>query len=149
MPPVHLDFFLDLSKAHAIANRRFDAELGGLHGLGLNDLQVLSALEQAPGRRLRRIDLAKQLGVTASGVTWILRPLRKRRLVSSEASVDDARVAFAVLTEAGRRLLADALPSARRLATELLQPHLGKQELEDVADLMARVSGRVRFPATL
>ena len=142
MPVAHLDFFLDLSKAHAIAKRRFEAELGGLHGLGLSDLQLLLTLEQAPGRRLRRIDLAQQLGVTASGVTWMLRPLRKRRLVSSEASVDDARVAFAVLTEGGRRLLADALPSARRLATELLQPYLGKQDLEDVAKLMARVSCR-------
>jgi DNA-binding MarR family transcriptional regulator len=139
MAALHLQFFLDLSRAQAMASRRFDAELGAVHGLGLNDLQLLLALEQAPGHRLRRIDLAQHLGLTPSGVTWMLRPLTKRRLVASEASDEDARVAFAVLTEAGRRLVAEAVPSARRLAAELLQPRLGKEELERVAHVLARL----------
>lgn len=84
--------------------------------------------------------MALELGVTASGVTWMLRPLIKRRLVTSEASADDARVAFAVLTDAGRRLVADALPSGRELAAELLAPHLGKQELAHLAALIAQLA---------
>jgi DNA-binding MarR family transcriptional regulator len=139
MSVLHLKFFLDLNRAHALASRRFDAELGGVHGIGLNDLQLLYALEQAPDRRLRRIDLAQQLGVTASGVTWMLRPLIKRRLVSSQASESDARVAFAVLTEAGRRLVAEAIQSARRLAAELLETHVTKQELAHMVDLIVRL----------
>jgi DNA-binding MarR family transcriptional regulator len=139
MSALHLNIFLDLNRALAIARRRFDAELGAVHGIGLNDLQLLNTLEQAPDRRLRRVDLAERLGVTPSGVTWMLRPLTKRRLVTSEASEDDARVAFAVLTEAGHRLVTEALPSGRRLAAELLAAHLSRQELRPVADLIARL----------
>ena len=127
-PAPHLDFFLSLNRTHAVVSRRFDAELGSLHGVGLNDLHLLCALDEAPGRRLRRIDLARSLGVTPSGVTWILRPLIKRRLVASEPSPDDARVAFAVLTPAGQRLVADARPSARHLAQAMLDDHPAKLE---------------------
>ncbi len=137
MSALHLSIVLELGRANAIATRRFDAELGGVHGIGLSDFQVLYALEQATGRRLRRIDLAERLGLTPSGVTWLLRPLIKRRLVASEASTQDARVAFAVLTEAGRRLVGDALLTARALAAELLAPHAGKQELARFADAIA------------
>jgi DNA-binding MarR family transcriptional regulator len=139
MSALHLNFLLDLNRARAVAGRRFDAELGAVHGIGLNELQLLQALDQAPERRLRRGELAQQLGVTPSGVTWMLRPLAKRRLVSSQASESDARVAFAVLTEAGRRLVADALPSARRLAAELLDPRVSKQELARLAELVAHL----------
>ena len=93
-------------------SRRFGAELRGLHGVGLNDLHLLCALDEAPERRLRRVDLARSLGLTPSGVTWILRPLIKRRLVANEPSPHDARVAYAVLTPAGQRLVTHAHQSA-------------------------------------
>lgn len=134
-----LSFFLELNRAHAAASRRFDAVLGGLHGLGLNDLHLLVTLDQAPGRKMRRVDLARVLGVTPSGVTWMLRPLTKRRLVTSEPSDDDARVAFAVLTDGGRRLVADALPSGRELARELLDGR-GKQELAHATAVIERLA---------
>ena len=115
----HLSELFDLHRAHAIAVRRFDAELGSVHGIGLADLQLLHALDRAPDKKLRRVDLADALGLTPSGVTWILRPLVKRRLVRSEAHEHDARASYAVLVDAGRELLADALPTARRIAAEL------------------------------
>jgi DNA-binding MarR family transcriptional regulator len=127
-PASHLDFFLTLNRTHAVVSRRFDADLGGLHGVGLNDLHLLCALDEAPEGRLRRVDLAHALGLTPSGVTWILRPLIKRRLVASEPSPDDARVSFAVLTPAGRRLVGYARPSAQRLAEAMLDEHPTKHE---------------------
>jgi DNA-binding MarR family transcriptional regulator len=140
MSALHLKLFLELNRAHAVATRRFAAELGSVHGLGLNDLQLLSLLADAPEARLRRIDLAQALGVTPSGVTWMLRPLAKRRLVTSQASASDARVTFAVLTDAGRRLIAETIPSARQLAAELLGTPASKQELTRVTDLLARLT---------
>jgi DNA-binding MarR family transcriptional regulator len=139
MSALHLKLFLDLNRAHAVVSRRFDAELGSVHGIGLNDLSLLNLLAEAPEQRMRRVDLAQALGVTPSGVTWMLRPLAKRRLVASEASASDARVAFAVLTDAGRRLVAEALPSARQLAAELLGAQLHKAELARVTELLARL----------
>jgi DNA-binding MarR family transcriptional regulator len=137
-----LAFFLELNRAHAAASRRFDAALGGWHGIGLNDLHLLATLAAAPDRRMRRVDLARELGVTPSGVTWMLRPLTKRRLVTSEASEDDARVAFAVLTEGGRRLVEEALPSGREIARELLEGHTTKQALASATGLCAHLAPR-------
>jgi DNA-binding MarR family transcriptional regulator len=139
MSAYHLSFFFDLNRAHAAAIRRFDASLGGVHGIGLNDLHLLQVLDQAPQRRLRRTDLAQQLGLTASGVTWMLRPLTKRRLVTSEASEDDGRVSFAVLTAAGRQLVADAVPTARRIAADILDAQTTREELTSAAAVVARL----------
>ncbi|TKC97195.1 MarR family winged helix-turn-helix transcriptional regulator [Polyangium fumosum] len=139
MSAYHLTFFFDLNRAHATVIRRFDASLGGVHGIGLNDLHLLQVLDHAPERRLRRIDLAAQLGVTASGVTWMLRPLTQRGLVTSQPSEEDGRVTFAVLTPAGQKLLADAVPTARRIAADLLGPEANKEELTRVAAVITRL----------
>ncbi|MDI1449054.1 MarR family transcriptional regulator [Polyangium sp. 6x1] len=139
MSAYHLTFLLDLNRAHATAIRRFDASLGAVHGIGLNDLHLLQVLDQAPERRLRRTDLAQQLGVTASGVTWMLRPLTQRGLITSQASEEDGRVTFAVLTAAGRTLVADAVPTARRIAAELLGPEASKEELTRAAAVVMRL----------
>ncbi|WNG44462.1 MarR family transcriptional regulator [Archangium minus] len=136
----HLTFFFDLNRAHAKVIRRFDSALGSVHGIGLNDLHLLQVLDEAPGRRMRRTDLAQQLGLTASGVTWMLRPLTKRRLITSQASEDDGRVTFAVLTEPGRQLVADAVPTARRIAAELLDPQVSKEELTRATAVIARLA---------
>jgi DNA-binding MarR family transcriptional regulator len=136
----HLDFFLSLNRTHALVSRRFGAELGGLHGVGLNDLHLLCALDDAPERRLRRVDLARCLGLTPSGVTWILRPLIKRRLVANEPSALDARVAYAVLTPAGQRLVTDARQSARRLAHAMIDEHPTKHDAARAAAFITRFS---------
>jgi DNA-binding MarR family transcriptional regulator len=135
----HLELFLGLNRAHSVVSRYFDATLGALHGIGLTELQLLRALAGAPEHRLRRSDLAHLLGVTPSGVTWMLRPLTKRRLVTNSPDPADARASFAVLTEAGRRLAAEALPTARHLATALLAPHVKGRDLGFIADLMGRL----------
>jgi DNA-binding MarR family transcriptional regulator len=135
----HLDLVLDLNRAHGAISRRFDATLGAVHGIGLTELQLLHTLASAPEQRLRRGDLAQQLGVTPSGVTWMLRPLTKRRLVAARPDPTDARASFAVLTEAGSRLVADALPTARHVATELLAPHVKSQDVRSLSELMGRL----------
>ena len=140
MTAKHFDLFLGFNRAHAVVSRRFGATLGALHGLALNDLHLLQALEAAPEHRLRRGELARQLGVTPSGVTWMLRPLIKRRLVTSRPDPSDARASFAVLTEAGHRIVAEALPTARRLSAEVLNPHVRGQALGPLAELLAALA---------
>jgi DNA-binding MarR family transcriptional regulator len=140
MSATHLQLYLDLNRAQAVANRRFDGGLGSIHGIGLSDLQLLAALDRAPERRLRRVDLAQQLGLTPSGVTWLLRPLIKRRMVRSEPSAEDARVAYAVLTDAGHEMVRDALSTARQVAAEILGPRLNETEVARAAELLARIA---------
>ena len=139
MTQQHLDLVFDLHRAHAAAVRRFDAVLGSVHGVGLNDLQLMHALESAPDKRLRRVDLATALGLTPSGATWILRPLIKRGLVDSEPDPSDARASYAMLTPVGRSLLSDALATARKFAKGLFA-ELDKDQLARIGEHASKLA---------
>lgn len=42
------------------------------HGIGLSDFAAVHHLAEAPGGRLRRVDLAQRLALSPSGVTRLL-----------------------------------------------------------------------------
>ena len=116
-----LEFCLKLARASAALTRKMDNILGSVHGLSFGDFTLLLHLSQAPNGRLRRVDLADKVGLTASGVTRSLIPLEKIGLVAREADSRDARVGYAVLTPTGQKLLKNALPSAQNISIELLE----------------------------
>lgn len=135
-----LDFCIRLSRAHAVVSKRLDNVLSGLHGLSFADFMILYYLERAPNAKLRRVDLAERLGLTASGVTRSLLPLEKSGLVLRQSDEKDARVGYAALTEAGRQLLSDALISARVVAQESTELASADQ-IATLAFLLGRLAG--------
>jgi DNA-binding MarR family transcriptional regulator len=66
------------------------------------------------------VDLAERVGLTASAVTRILIPLEKIGLVARQPDPRDARVSYAVLTAAGRRVLKESLETAALIAEDAL-----------------------------
>ena len=70
-----------LLRAHAATTRELSALLVAEHGLTLNDFECLLHLARAEDRRMRRVDLAAQLILTASGVTRLLDGLEAARFV--------------------------------------------------------------------
>ena len=115
-----LQEFLGIRRAVAIWQNRVDVQLGALHGLGLSDFAALFHLLEAPGARLRRVDLAQRLAVTPSGVTRLLAPLERRGIVRRQADGHDARATYAVLTSSGRTLARDATVTVTSLAEAIL-----------------------------
>jgi DNA-binding MarR family transcriptional regulator len=137
-----LDTALRLVRAQATLVKRFDASLGGLHGVSLADFTLLLRLSQAPGDRMRRVDLAETLGLTASGVTRGLVPLERIGLVRRDADARDARVAYAALTGTGRERLAEMLVTAEHVAEEIFaEPTWTKEEAAQLAGLLGRLGG--------
>lgn len=114
-----LDTCLRLATTQARFARRFDRALSH-HGLSFTDFCILVHLDRSPERRLRRVDLAERLELTPSGVTRLLGPLERIGVVGRESSERDARVAFATLTDAGARVLTEAMLTAESVATDLL-----------------------------
>jgi DNA-binding MarR family transcriptional regulator len=114
----HLTLCLELAKAHATMVRRIDGRLGALHGLSFSDFAILRHLSQAAGGRLRRVDLADQLGLTPAAVTRALIPLEKIGLIKREMDKNDARVGFASLSKTGARVLEEATESADEISRE-------------------------------
>jgi DNA-binding MarR family transcriptional regulator len=135
-----LDFCLRLARAQALLVRRLDNTLGNLHGISFADFQLLYHLSRAPGQRLRRIDLAERLALTASGVTRSLLPLEKIGLVERQSDPRDARVGYALLSNSGRELLANALGSAQMISGELLRAAEPAQ-LEALSATLAQLAG--------
>lgn len=133
-----ITFFLDLAKTQSVLNRRFDAGLGGI---GFSWFVIMCHLSQARDEKMRRVDLAEKVGLTASGVTRLLGPMEKIGLVKSEPSAHDARVSLIALAPGGRRKLAEALEDAQLLIDDLV-PAERRQGLADLSAFLAEVAAR-------
>ncbi|MER7760556.1 MarR family transcriptional regulator [Streptomyces sp. NPDC097619] len=137
-----LDAVLRLARAQMALVKRFDSALGGLHGVSLSDFTALLRLGEAPGGRMRRVDLAEALGLTASGVTRGLAPLERIGLVTRETDARDARVAYAALTDTGRERLADMRATAEQVAREIFAgPLWSGEDVGSLSELLTRLGG--------
>ena len=134
-----LSLCIALFRAQAVLSRRFDGRLGSWHGMSFGDFIVLLHISRAEDGRLRRVDLARELGLTASAVTRILIPLEKIGLVSRQTDENDGRVGYAVLTKAGREILRDALESAEMISEEVVGPNPAAR-LADVEKFLGAVA---------
>jgi DNA-binding MarR family transcriptional regulator len=138
---VEIRAFVRLVRASFAVTRELSAQLQADHGLTINDYEALLLLARAPDRRMRRVDLANTLLLTASGVTRLLDGLERDGFVGREACESDRRVTYAVLTKAGRDKLREADKSHTRQIRELMSAHYDEDELAQLADLLARLPG--------
>jgi DNA-binding MarR family transcriptional regulator len=116
-----------------------DADLIASHGLTLNDYDVLLHLAQAPGRRLRRVDLAQSVVLTQSGITRLLAGLEDAGLVERASCDTDGRVVYAQLTPTGLAKLRAAAATHLAGIRELFSERFSAAELETLARLLARL----------
>jgi DNA-binding MarR family transcriptional regulator len=126
-------------RAHAALTRELSTRLEAQHDLTLRDYDVLIQLYHAPGRKLRRIDIARQVLLTASGITRLLDGLEASGLVEKESCESDARVTYAVLTKRGIEKCEDASKSHLTDVEELFAANFEPAERQALADLLARL----------
>jgi DNA-binding MarR family transcriptional regulator len=126
-------------RAHAALTRELSSRLEALHELTLSDFDVLVQLYYADGRRMRRIDLARSVLLTASGITRLLDGLESCGLVAKERCNSDARVTYAVLTKAGVKKIEDARESHLADIEELFGSRFSPQEREQLSELLGRL----------
>lgn len=138
-----LDTVLQLIRAQSHVQHRFAAELGSVHGLSLNELMLLLHLDQAPGGRLRRVDLAQRLDLSQSAVTRMLTPMEKLGWVAREDDPRDARVAWVALRRSGRRLAREGERTLAAQAVALFAEPWTSQELATLSRLLGRLTGNL------
>jgi DNA-binding MarR family transcriptional regulator len=134
-----LDAWVRLLRGHAAAKRELSAQLQRDHGLTINDYEVLLLLSHAEDGRLRRVDLAKDVILTPSGITRLLDGLQAAGYVKKATCSTDARVTYAVLTDAGRHKLEEASRSHFAGVRSLFEQRFTDEELTTLADLLARL----------
>ena len=135
-----LNLVLDLTRARTIVLRDIDQPLGSHHGIGLNDLTVLLQLRDAPGQTLTRVELARRLAVTTSGIARQLGPLERIGLVARESHPTDARLALVVLTPRGAEVTREASATAEEAAKVAVARLWSADERLVLAPLLAKAA---------
>jgi DNA-binding MarR family transcriptional regulator len=126
-------------RAHAAVVRELSAELEAEHGLTISDYEVLLRLARAPDRRMRRVDLAEQVVLTPSGITRLLEGLERVGYVDRAACKEDARVKYALLTEAGLTKLRAAAKTHVAGIDRLFLDRFDEQERGQLSDFLRRL----------
>ncbi len=134
-----LDSWVAFLRSHAAITRELSAQLQREHGLTLNDYEVLLHLSHADGGRLRRVDLAERVLLTASGITRLLEGLERGGYVCKETCDSDGRVSYAKLTPEGRSKLRAAGETHLRGIDELFLSRYSGSELATLAELLNRL----------
>jgi len=135
--------FVGLLRGHAAATRCFSTLLQQGHGLSLSEFEVLVRLARAPDQRLKRVELVSQVLLTPSGITRLLNRMEAAGLVGKANCATDARVTYAVLTDAGRAKLNSATRSHVREIRTILGAQYTDEELITLAELLARLPAAV------
>ena len=137
--PLQLEGWVSFLRAHAAITRELSAQLQREHDLTLNDYEVLLHLSHAEDGRMRRVDLAQQIVLTASGITRLLEGLERAGYVAKETCASDARVSYAKLTEEGHEKLRSAAVTHLRGIDELFVARYSGSELTTLAELLGRL----------
>src|SRR5919109_1205765 len=130
-----------LLRAFASTTRSLSAQLQEEHGLSLNDYEALLVLSRSEGQRLKRVELARSLMLTPSGVTRLLQGLEDAGLVERAACASDLRVTYAQLTDAGREKLEAASGSHVAAVRSLFAEHFTNREIASSAETLGKLPG--------
>lgn len=134
-----LEAWIGLLRAHAATTRLFNTELLETHDLTLNDFDVLAQLSRGPDHGLKRSELAERVLLTPSGITRLLDGLERAGYVAKGECPTDARVTYAVLTDAGREKLREASKTHLAGVRALLTERFTNEELEQLGELLGRL----------
>jgi DNA-binding MarR family transcriptional regulator len=140
----HLAAWRSLLEAHAAVTELLERELEQEQGLALSKFEVLLKLADAPGGRMRMLELAESVLLSKSGLSRLVDRMEEAGLVRRERCPSDRRGAFAVLTDEGMRVLHRAAPVHLRGIQEHFARHLDSEEVGLLARLLEKVNAAAR-----
>jgi DNA-binding MarR family transcriptional regulator len=144
LTPLELAAWRGFLDVHARIVRELDEELQRERGLPVSAYEVLLLLDGTPGGRLRMSDLARSTLLSLSGASRLVDRLVREGLVTRAPCPDDRRGAFAVISEEGRRRLADARPVHRAGVRRRFLDALDGDEMRALGELWGRLGARTR-----
>lgn len=129
-----------LLRTSACVCKQLDAELEAAHGMPLVTYEVLAYVSEADGERMRMCDLAASASLSRSGLTRLIDRLERDGLIERQRCANDARGAWAQLTDAGRERLAAAQAAHLEGLRRLFLSNLTPAEQAMLAQLPGRVA---------
>ena len=141
---LHLAAWRALLEAHAAVTDLLERELEQELGLPLSKFEVLLKLADAPGGRMRMLELADSVLLSKSGLSRLIDRMVESGLVRRERCPSDRRGAFAVITDEGGRVLRRAAPVHLRGIQEHFARHLEDGEVRQLTSLLGKVNAAAR-----
>lgn len=122
---------------------RLDQELQQRSSINLTDFEILSVLSATPGHRLRMSDLAREVLVSRSRLTYRVDRLAEVEFVMREECEDDRRGLWAILTDKGTAALNEARGPHNTDVRSWFFDLMSEEELMVVHSVMARIDDKV------
>jgi DNA-binding MarR family transcriptional regulator len=135
----NLEAWLAFLRAHASVTRELSSRLEAAHGLTMNDYDCMVQLAYAPERSLRRVDLARSVLLSPSGITRLLDGLEREGWVEKRSCDSDARVTYAHLTDAGLAKFKTARKTHLADVEQAFGSRFSAEELAAVSSLLGRL----------
>lgn len=120
--------------------RRVEDQLKADSGLTHAQYEILVHLSQRPDRQMRMTEIAHQLIISKSGLTYQIGQLEKRGLVARKTCPSDERGVLAVLTEEGARCLERTAPGHVAVVRAFLIDRLTAEEIEIMRQIMTKAT---------
>ncbi len=133
----NLQLVFQISALHNKVLKAIDSQLS-IHGLTFSEFLVMNHLNLKPTKTMKRIDLANDVGMSASGITRLLTPMEKLKIVQKEASQRDARISFVKLTDVGEKLFEDTMQTVKATAKELFED-LYDFDMEKLIEILHKI----------
>jgi MarR family 2-MHQ and catechol resistance regulon transcriptional repressor len=132
-----LNLFIALLRASQWVNAHADKDIRG-HGLNRTEFGVLELLYHRGAQPIQQI--GGKVLMSSGNITYVVDKLEKKKLVARKACVEDRRLVFAEITEAGKQWIEDVFPKH----TEVLESALGGLTAEEkrVAALLLKKLGK-------
>ncbi|MCW2925078.1 MAG: transcriptional regulator, MarR family [Thermoleophilia bacterium] len=138
-----LEAWQRLLRANCVFLRELDAEMRARHGMTVSDYDVLVQLRDAADGSLKMSELSRRTLLTRSGMTRLVQGLEQDGYVERRACDSDARVSYAVLTEAGHEHLAAARATHHAGIRRVFADHFTEDEAQQLTELLGRIPGVV------
>jgi DNA-binding MarR family transcriptional regulator len=127
-----------LLEAHSAVRTQVGRDFEASAGIPVGWAEVLLRLARTPGHRLRMAELARQVGLSTSGLTRLIDRIEEAGYVRREACPTDRRGAESVLTDEGARVLEKAMPAHLDSIERHLAGPLGR-DMDTFEELLRRV----------
>ena len=126
-------------RAMGMIGRALDRDMRSAHDLTGDDYGILAILSEASGRQLRLGELARELGVPKTHLTYRISRLEKAGLVERAECPSDGRGVFAHLTESGWDKLVASAPDHVATVRRHLFDLLDDEQVSQLGVVMSRL----------
>lgn len=131
------ELILLISKLNSQLIKNVEGQLS-FHGISFTEYLVLRSLHESPKNTMRRIDLAESIGLSASGVTRLIAPMEKIKLVEKETNPRDVRVSLVKLSKTGAQIYQEASVSFDHSAA-FINERLSDKQLVNLVELVDKL----------